>query len=35
VKTMEKRLDTEPALRGALEEVLSEFGYSTADAPGC
>lgn len=35
VKTMEKRLDTEPALRGALEEVLAEFGYSTADAPGC
>ncbi len=35
VKTMGKRLDTEPALKGMLEEILAEFGYSTSDTPGC
>lgn len=31
VKAIEKRLDVENDLKGILEEVLGEFGYSTAD----
>lgn len=31
VKTIEKRLDVENDLKAVLEEILGEFGYSTAD----
>ena len=31
VKTIEKRLDVESDLKGSLEEILSDFGYSISD----
>lgn len=35
VKTMAKRLDTEPALKATLEEILAEFGCSSEERIEC